>query len=67
VTKAGVLLKMAKLPYRADTSGFKKAPKGKLPYIDDDGGETIADLTFIRWHSAALAMAPNPMFRPLLL
>lgn len=50
VTKAEVLLKMAKLPYRADTSGFKKAPKGKLPYIDDDGGETIADSTFIRWH-----------------
>jgi glutathione S-transferase len=50
VTKAEVLLKMAKLPYRADTSGFKKAPKGKLPYVDDDGGETIADSTFIRWH-----------------
>jgi glutathione S-transferase len=49
VTKAEVLLKMAKLPYRIDTSGFKKAPKGKLPYIDDDG-ETIADSTFIRWH-----------------
>ena len=50
VTKTEVLLKMAKLPYRADTSGFKKAPKGKLPYVDDDGGETIADSTFIRWH-----------------
>src|SRR5262245_4970298 len=49
VTKAEVLLKMAKLPYRADTEGFKKAPKGKLPYIDDDG-ERIADSTFIRWH-----------------
>ena len=50
VTKTEVVLKMAKLPYRADTSGFKKAPKGKLPYVDDDGGETIADSTFIRWH-----------------
>ena len=49
VTKTEVLLKMAKLPYRADTSGFKKAPKGKLPYIDNDG-ETIADSTFIRWY-----------------
>ena len=49
VTKAEVLLKMAGLPYAIDTGGFKKAPKGKLPYIDDDG-ETIADSTFIRWH-----------------
>jgi len=30
VTKAEVLLKMAELPYRTDTTGFKKAPKGKL-------------------------------------
>jgi len=49
VTKAEVLLKMAGLPYRADRSGFGKAPKGKLPYIVDDG-ERIADSTFIRWH-----------------
>jgi len=33
VTKAEVLLKMAELPYRSDTTGFKKAPKRKLPYI----------------------------------
>jgi hypothetical protein len=49
VTKAEVLLKMAELPYRTDTTGFKKAPKGKLPYIDDEG-KIIADSTFIRWH-----------------
>jgi glutathione S-transferase len=49
VMKAEVLLKMAGLPYRVDTTGFRKAPKGKLPYIDDDG-ECIADSTFIRWH-----------------
>jgi glutathione S-transferase len=49
VTKAETLLKMAALPYRTDTEGFKKAPKGKLPYIEDDG-ERIADSTFIRWH-----------------
>src|SRR5215510_15781373 len=49
VTKAEVLLKMAGVPYRTDTNGFNKAPKGKLPYIDDDG-ERIADSTFIRWH-----------------
>jgi glutathione S-transferase len=49
VTKAEVLLKMAELPYRTDTTGFKTAPKGKLPYVDDEG-EIIADSTFIRWH-----------------
>ncbi len=42
VTKAEVLLKMAKLPYEIDLKGFRKAPKGKLPYIKDDG-ELIAD------------------------
>ena len=49
VTKAEVLLKMAGLSYRTDTNGLSKAPKGKLPYIDDDGGR-VADSTFIRWH-----------------
>jgi glutathione S-transferase len=49
VTKAEMLLKLSGQPYRADTGGFSKAPKGKLPYINDDG-ETIADSTFIRWH-----------------
>jgi len=49
VVKAEVLLKMAGLPYRTDTTGFKKAPKGKLPYIDDDG-TIVCDSTFIRFH-----------------
>ena len=49
VTKADVTLKMAGLSYRTDTGGFRKAPKGKLPYIEDDG-ELIADSTFLRWH-----------------
>jgi|ERR1043166_654608 glutathione S-transferase len=49
VMKAEVLLKMSGQPYRSDLTGFRKAPKGKLPYIDDDG-EKIADSTFIRWH-----------------
>jgi glutathione S-transferase len=49
VTKGEMLLKLAGVPYRTDTSGFNKAPKGKLPYIDDDG-EIIADSTFIRMH-----------------
>ena len=49
VTKAEVLLKMAGLSYRTDPNGFRKAPKGKLPYIED-AGERIADSTFIRRH-----------------
>ena len=49
VTRAHLLLKMAGLDYKTDTSGFNKAPKGKLPYIIDDG-KTIADSTFIRLH-----------------
>jgi glutathione S-transferase len=49
VTKAEMLLKLAGLEYRTDSDGFGGAPKGKLPYIDDDG-ELIADSTFIRRH-----------------
>jgi glutathione S-transferase len=49
VMKTEVLLKMSGLPYRTDTKGFGKAPKGKLPYIEDDG-RLIADSTLIRWH-----------------
>src|ERR1043166_3922181 len=46
VMKAETLLKMSKLPYRTDTGGFTKAPKGKLPYIADDG-TIVADPTLI--------------------
>jgi glutathione S-transferase len=49
VMKVETLLKMARLPYRTDGTGFAKAPKGKIPYIDDDG-VVVADSTFIRWH-----------------
>lgn len=49
VTKAEMLLKLAGLEYRTDPEGFNAAPKGKLPYMDDDG-ERIADSTFIRLH-----------------
>src|SRR5687768_4535561 len=49
VTKVEILLKMAGLPYRTDLGGFRGAPKGKLPYIVDEGVR-IADSTFIRWH-----------------
>lgn len=49
VMKAEMLLKLSGLPYQTNTKGFGKAPKGKLPYIEDDG-EIIADSTFIRFH-----------------
>jgi glutathione S-transferase len=49
VMKGEMLLKLAGLPYRCDTRGFTRAPKGKLPYIRD--GETVvADSTLIRLH-----------------
>ena len=47
--KAEVLLKMSGLPYRSEFDSLGKAPKGKLPFIDD-GGVIVADSTFIRWH-----------------
>ena len=52
VTKAHVLLKMSGLPFEmkvAGGAGLKKAPKGKFPYISDDGA-LVADSTFIRFH-----------------
>lgn len=49
VTKTEVQLKMAGLDYRAVSGGYPTAPKGKLPYIDDDG-VVVADSTFIRRH-----------------
>jgi glutathione S-transferase len=47
VTKAMILLKMAGLDYSEDRGGMFRAPKGKLPWIDDSG-EKIADSTLIR-------------------
>lgn len=49
VLKAELLLKFAGLAYRIDTGGMRKAPKGKLPFIDDDGTR-VPDSTFIRFH-----------------
>jgi glutathione S-transferase len=49
VVKAMLLLKFAGLPLTEARGGFGKAPKGKLPFIVDDG-VTIADSTFIRFH-----------------
>jgi len=49
VMKTEIHLRMAGLPYRKDFTGFPRAPKGKLPYIED-GGVLIPDSTFIRAH-----------------
>jgi glutathione S-transferase len=51
VMKVEILLKMAGQSYNKDTSmgAFRRAPKGKVPYIVDDG-LAVADSTFIRFH-----------------
>ncbi|SFK45062.1 glutathione S-transferase family protein [Methylocapsa palsarum] len=48
-TKAMLLLKMAGIEFKENRDGLMTAPKGKLPYIADEG-ELIADSTFIRFH-----------------
>ncbi|VVE48150.1 glutathione S-transferase [Pandoraea pneumonica] len=49
VIKAHMLLKLAGLAYQTDRGGFRRAPKGKLPFIDDDG-QIVPDSTLIRLH-----------------
>jgi glutathione S-transferase len=49
VMKGEMLLKLAGLPYEGNTRGFTRAPKGKLPYIND-AGAIVADSTLIRLH-----------------
>ena len=49
VIKAEVLLKLSGLPFRTERGSPRRAPKGKLPYIDDDGVR-VGDSTFIRLH-----------------
>jgi glutathione S-transferase len=49
VVKAMLLLRFAGLPFKEDRGGYFRAPKGRLPYIEDDG-VIIADSTFIRFH-----------------
>jgi glutathione S-transferase len=49
VMKAEMLLKLSKLEYQKNTKGFLRAPKGKLPFIDDNGA-IVADSTLIRLH-----------------
>lgn len=47
VTKAELLLKLSGLPYETRRGSLRRAPKGKLPYLDDTG-RIIADSTLIR-------------------
>lgn len=47
--KAMILLKMAGLDYEFEPGDPRKGPKGKTPWIVDDG-KTVADTTFIRLH-----------------
>ena len=49
VTKVETLLRMSKLPFDKALMSFSKAPKGKIPYIEDDG-QLLGDSTLIRWH-----------------
>lgn len=49
VVKALVLLTMAGLPFTTKPASFPKAPRGKIPYIEDQG-RLIGDTTLIRWH-----------------
>jgi glutathione S-transferase len=47
VLKTAVQLQMAGLDYRIDTTGFQRAPKGKQPFIEDEG-RVVGDSTLIR-------------------
>jgi len=49
VMKTDVQLKMAGLSHKWQRGGPQAAPKGKIPFIDDDG-LIVADSTFIRAH-----------------
>jgi glutathione S-transferase len=50
--KVETYLRMTKLPYKTVSSMPTQAPKGKLPYIEDDG-QVIADSSFIIEHLKA--------------
>jgi glutathione S-transferase len=49
VIKAEILLKLSKLPYQTARADLRKAPKGKMPCIEENGA-VIPDSTFIRFH-----------------
>jgi glutathione S-transferase len=47
--KAEILLKLSGLPYETRIGDLRRAPKGKLPLIVEDG-VSICDSSFIRFH-----------------
>jgi glutathione S-transferase len=47
--KAHVLLKMSGLEYTPKRADVRRAPKSKLPVLEDNGAR-VPDSTFIRWH-----------------
>ena len=49
VVKALVLLKMSGLAFQTKAANFSKAPRGKVPYIEENG-RIIGDSTLIRRH-----------------
>lgn len=49
VIKAEILLKMASVEYRNAKADLRSAPKGKMPWIDDNG-TIVADTAFIKKH-----------------
>jgi len=49
VVKTIVQLHMANLPFKTERGLPPSAPKGKIPYIEDEGAK-VADSTFIRAH-----------------
>lgn len=49
VMKTEIQLKMAELPYRLERATPRRAPKGKLPFIEDEG-RIVGDSTLIRRH-----------------
>ena len=49
VTKAAVLLKLSGLPANTVIGDLRKAPKGNLPNLEDDG-KVMGDSTLMRLH-----------------
>lgn len=51
VVKVDLFLKMANLPYKviSDVRNMKLAPKGKLPFIDDDGHKVADSVAIIEY------------------
>ncbi|MET3892301.1 glutathione S-transferase [Bosea sp. OAE506] len=50
--KAEILLKLSGLPHEVRVGDLRRAPKGKLPLIVEDG-VTVCDSSFIRFHLEA--------------